>query len=176
MDPIDQLTTDPDISSGQIRLPEPDCHASSTSHAPVSSQDSDAVPSINLTQSTTQDAIPKRVFDPPQAIQIEGEQDSEFEIASPEGGLAHTKIEPDNKRELAFAAVNVPRVAVAERNEALHHQLAELTNLIRQLLDLYGEKKGLMNQQGTEKQHKRQLNEDNFSKSNYQSQGGELEH
>ncbi|KAF8555915.1 hypothetical protein OG21DRAFT_783265 [Imleria badia] len=157
---IDKLTTDPDISSGQIRLPEPrhgGVHTmpfpstiqedGETSHAyPPPPRDSDEVPTINLIQSISQDPTPKRVFDPPEVIQVRREQET-------------------------FAAENVPQVAVPERDEVLRHQMAELASLIRQMLALYGEKKALMDQQWTEEQatarqseeqHQMQANEDNL--------------
>jgi hypothetical protein len=133
-------------------------------------RDCDEASTVDPIQSTTQDPIYKRDIDPSEVIQGEREQmvrergpfatehehehphkDSELGIASPFGELAHTRVELDNKRQVSFVAESMPRIAAAERDEALHNQLADLADMIRRMLALYGEKKVLMEQQWTER-------------------------
>ncbi|KAH0838770.1 hypothetical protein J3R83DRAFT_7145 [Lanmaoa asiatica] len=202
---IDQSTTDPVISPGQMRLPEPQHgsvptiipfpsemdkdgdrplgvlahHVSATSCAYVPSEpvnigsedalyvrqeqlemecepsiphprDFDGASTVEPTQSTTQDPTSKRAFDPLEVIRNEREQmhsEREQFNTEREHESAH---ELDNRRQLPFEEENAPQVAVAGPVEALRNQLADLTNLIRQMLALYGEKKVLMEQQLSE--------------------------
>ena len=175
---MNQLTADPVISSsGLVNIGSEDTlHArqeqldAGLEPSILPPPDRDETSAVDPIQSTTQGPTHERAFHPPEVIQGEGEpmvrergpfqterehesahKDCKLGTASPEGELAHTRVELDNRRQVSFAAENIPQAAVVERDEALHNQLADLADVIRQLLALYGEKKVLMEQQWTER-------------------------
>ena len=58
------------------------------------------------------------------------DEEREVRIAALEEELARTRGELDNERQLRMTEANEVQMAAAERHEALHNQLADLTNLL----------------------------------------------